>query len=205
MFDGFAARAFGGGSELGKQLDSLADIVTFGVAPGMAIWFAHTQQIDGEAGPALPAAILIIAIASAWRLAKFNIDTRQSMGFLGLPTPSNGLFWASLVLCFTGSGLIEGPGSNGLRNAVLQILIGPLPLVITAFILGAIMLSELKLPGLKFKHFKWKGNEVIFILILAGLILAILYGIMAVPLILLLYLTSPGWGRIFGRADRAGS
>ncbi len=197
MFDGLAARAFGGGSEFGKQLDSLADIVTFGVAPGMAIWFAHTQQIDGEAGPALPAAILIIAIASAWRLAKFNIDTRQSMGFLGLPTPSNGLFWASLVLCFTGSGLIEGPGWNGLRNALLQILIESLPLVITAFILGAIMLSEMKLPGLKFKHFRWRGNEVIFILGAIGVVLAALYGMLAVPLILLLYLASPLWGQIF--------
>ncbi len=200
VFDGLAARTFGGGSEFGKQLDSLADIVTFGVAPGMLLWHTHRLYIDAAPGLALPAAVSIIAIASAWRLAKFNIDTRQSMGFLGLPTPSNGLFWASVVLVDLNVATIEGPGHEILRKMFSTVLEQPVVTAILATILAAFMLSELPLPGLKFKHFKWQGNEVIFLLAAIGVVLAILYGIVAVPLILLIYLLSPFWGSIFKKA-----
>jgi CDP-diacylglycerol---serine O-phosphatidyltransferase len=198
VFDGLAARAFGGGSELGKQLDSLADMVTFGVAPGMLIWNSHYQILDAGYSGALPLTVLIISIASAWRLAKFNIDTRQTMGFLGLPTPSNGLFWTSVVLSFLGVAQFNGPGAEVLRNIISTLIIQPVAGFIVAFILGAIMLSEIPLPGLKFKHFRWKGNEVIFLLATAGAILFVLYGMLAVPIILILYLLSPLWGKAFG-------
>ncbi len=197
VFDGLAARAFGGGSELGKQLDSLADVVTFGVAPGMLIWYSHYHILDGPMGWALPVAVTIIPIASAWRLAKFNIDERQTMGFLGLPTPSNGLFWTSVVLSFLGTAHFRGPGSEALRSALSYLITQPSLTLLCAAILGAIMLSELPLPGLKFKHFKWKGNEVIFIMVVTGAILVVLYGILAVPLIMILYLLSPFWSKAF--------
>ncbi|HRT54108.1 MAG TPA: CDP-alcohol phosphatidyltransferase family protein, partial [Flavobacteriales bacterium] len=107
VFDGAAARALGGGTPLGTQLDSLADMVSFGLAPAFAVFVfsgpGHisdpplatlAQPASGLEWPVFAAPIILV-IASCWRLAKFNVDTRQSSGFLGLPTPSNGLFWIS--------------------------------------------------------------------------------------------------------------
>ena len=215
VLDGLAARALGGGSEFGKQLDSLADMVTFGVAPAfIAIvdpaealqqalardFVPHTFSPGALFGQPLWAGVacaLVIVITSAWRLAKFNIDTRQSTGFLGLATPANALFWASAGSCAWGVGMIEGPGAHALQHPIGLIATDPVLKLIVAVILGALMLSELPLPSLKFTHFKWKGNEIIFILLGIGLVLALLYGILAVPLILLLYLLSPLWGKLF--------
>lgn len=224
VFDGLAARALGqGGSEFGKQLDSLADMVTFGVAPATAFFFmvkAHALD-DFPLDPdghhivsrlsqplelhialwtTMLAAILITA-ASAWRLAKFNLDTRQTTGFLGLPTPANGLFWASVVLGAHGVAVHSGPGVAQFRNASLQLFLHPFALLALTILMAALMLSELPLPSLKFKHFKWKGNEVIFLLIGIGLVLVLAYGILAVPLILVLYLLSPLWGKVFGASS----
>lgn len=213
VFDGLAARAMGGGSPLGAQLDSLADMVSFGVAPGIlayhlmlmglsADWAKHL--VDGAATPqesdimhALQcqqiisgATALVISIASAWRLAKFNIDTRQSGSFLGLPTPANALFWASMML---------GPSSiqEDEYASMIAWAFNPWILGSMALILSFLMLSELPLPSLKFKHKGWKGNEVIFLLMGMGAVLVLLYGVLAVPLILIIYLLSPLWGKLF--------
>ena len=116
VLDGLAARALGGGTPLGAQLDSLADMVSFGVAPAFLL-FVQASGLTGNlfdpsaiaAFSELPypiqapnwpikTAAIILALASCWRLAKFNLDTRQTSGFLGLPTPANGLLWISLVL-----------------------------------------------------------------------------------------------------------
>ena len=102
-------------------------------------------------------------------------------------------------------GTQNGPGAENIQRILSVLITQSWLTLIVSILLGFFMLSELPLPGLKFKHFRWKGNEVVVTLAIAGLVLAILYGIMAVPLIILLYLTSPGWGRIFGRADHAGS
>ena len=223
VLDGWAARALGGGSEFGKQLDSLADMVTFGVAPGMLLWCTIGSRHlldgswnlgdlmwmhhDGWGMATLPYSAFVIPIASAWRLAKFNIDTRQSTGFLGLPTPANALFWASVPLGI-GSNFVPGvtglaaPGWTSIRDlmgdSVQQY---PVLLLMVSVLLGGLMLSELPLPSLKFKHMKWKGNEVIYCLLATGLCLLLLYGILAVPLILLLYLLSPLWGRLFPKTQ----
>ncbi len=201
VFDGLAARALGGGSELGKQLDSLADMVTFGVAPGIIAVVAHAtyrnetlsiKLLTNEGALWNASPLFIITIASMWRLAKFNLDTRQTHGFLGLPTPANALFWAS-------AGLFATPAwrfHSGLEK-IYGLLFAGLFLHAIALILGILMLSEIQLPSLKFKHFKWKDNEVIFLLLGIGLVLVILYGVLAVPLILLLYLLSPLWGKLF--------
>ncbi|MCC6401361.1 MAG: CDP-alcohol phosphatidyltransferase family protein, partial [Flavobacteriales bacterium] len=115
VFDGLAARALGGGSPLGAQLDSLADLVSFGVAPGMILWEAPATLADpyGQFFGLVAAkaiGVVCITVASAWRLAKFNLDTRQTSGFLGLPTPSNGLFWVSLTMGASGTAVHPGPG-----------------------------------------------------------------------------------------------
>ena len=212
VFDGLAARALGGGTPLGAQLDSLADMVSFGVAPGMLMYFAFQQgttwsREDGvflgfsnESGSSLTiqALALVIPIASAWRLANFNIDTRQIHGFLGLATPANALFWASIPL-IVGSGIVHhGPGALKLQLLFSQYFTSrPLTGLVTAIVLAVLMLSELPLPSFKFKHKGWKGNEVIFLLIGIGALLVLLYGVLAVPLILIIYLLSPLWGKLF--------
>ncbi len=196
VFDGLAARALGGGTPLGTQLDSLADMVSFGVAPAFALWTVSlTLQPDGHwwAG----GAVLCICIASAWRLAKFNVDTRQSSGFLGLPTPANGLFWASVVLILTGHGLPSSSLATALGSWVSALFIPAGMVFAVALLLGLAMLSELPLPSLKFKHKGWKGNETIFLLIGIAVVLGLLFGLLAVPLLLITYLLSPLWGRIF--------
>jgi CDP-diacylglycerol--serine O-phosphatidyltransferase len=194
VLDGLAARALGGGTPLGAQLDSLADMVTFGVAPAFAVFkVGHYFLAQNGTQPwAFILGCIALVLASAWRLAKFNIDTRQTSGFLGLPTPANGLFWVSVVLAFTTSGEVE---VSTVRWFALSWFPALAPVV--ALVLSALMLSELPLPSLKFKHFKWAGNEVIFLLFGVGLVLVILYGILAVPMILLLYLLSPLWGKVF--------
>lgn len=211
VFDGLAARALGGGTPLGAQLDSLADMVSFGVAPGMLIYYAFQTNLmwsisndeflffyPGDAPKwVLPLLVLVIAVASAWRLAKFNVDTRQTHGFLGLATPANALFWASLPLTIA-SNVVWGPGALFMRKwLTLHFTTRPIIALLLALVLGALMLSELPLPSLKFKHKGWKGNEVIFLLIGIGVLLAVLYGILAVPLILIIYLLSPLWGKLF--------
>lgn len=228
VLDGLAARALGGGSELGKQLDSLADMVTFGVAPAFLLWTIGTMPIndlvgflqmlqpcfdnttplnvggrvtqDGHmmmiAAPALGA--LILVTCSAWRLAKFNVSTEQTHGFLGLATPANGLLWASLPLIITKAWAPLDPlGDVGCFLVVLPFFgVGT---IILPLFLGALMLSNIPLPGLKFKHFKWRGNEVIFLLLGIGAVQVVLYGMLAVPLIMVLYILSPLWGRVFGK------
>jgi CDP-diacylglycerol--serine O-phosphatidyltransferase len=212
VFDGLAARALGGGSPLGAQLDSLADMVTFGVAPAFVLfltalepsgpgwhWTIYTPlsaQTELLSWPVFISAILL-AVASCWRLAKFNLDTRQTSGFLGLPTPANGLFWVSMVLGSTGVAVHPGPGHDLLIDATRGLLDRSYALLGLSLAFAALMLSELPLPSLKFKHFRWPGNQVIYLLGGIGALLVVLYGILAVPLILVLYILSPLWGRVF--------
>ena len=219
VLDGLAARALGGGSELGKQLDSLADMVSFGVAPAMVLWFhlrtaslgvamgsmsyPGPKVIDLLSDPVLFAALLLIPIGSAWRLAKFNVDTRQTHGFLGLPTPANGLFWISMVLIATDVAIRPGPGYEGIRAALLKVSSNNASLFALSFALFVLMLSSLSLPGLKLRSTAWKGNEVIYSLLAIGACLVSLYGILAVPPILLLYLLTPLWGMLFPKTTSA--
>ena len=211
VFDGMAARALGGGSPLGAQLDSLADMVSFGVAPAYALWAAFTSDafnsvdtlqvgfgMNGRPNWIIGLAAVILCVASAWRLAKFNVDTRQTHGFLGLATPANGLFWMGSILVVSDSGLTPLAHHQGLPLLFSSLLASdPGVVLLIAFALGALMVSELPLPSLKFKHRGWKGNEVIFCLLLIGICLLALYGILAVPLILVIYLLSPLWGKLF--------
>ena len=102
FFDGMAARALGVSSPIGKELDSLADVVTFGVAPSAILFHlfheVHYPELPVPVKDILPFTAFLMAAFSALRLAKFNLDERQHFGFIGLPTPANALFWSSLVL-----------------------------------------------------------------------------------------------------------
>lgn len=226
VFDGLAARAMGGGTPLGAQLDSLADMVSFGVAPGIIAYVIvvdlHLNQFQADllgtyvqtSGGSLGTRLglegdiltkllrisipVVIGVASCWRLAKFNLDKRQTSGFLGLPTPANALFWASIGLGLNGRAVGLWDDRNDLILRLLaSVLAYPVGALILSMLLGTLMLSELPLPSLKFKHKGWKGNEVIFLLIGIGAVLVLLYGILAVPLILIIYLLSPLWGKLF--------
>lgn len=151
FFDGMVARLLHVSSPIGKELDSLADVVTFGVAPSMMVFY-ELNVIDYPATMEtwrdyVPYVAFLIAAFSALRLAKFNLDTRQTSSFIGLPTPANALFWGSLLAGMPQ--LIENRGSGGLF----------LLLVLTALSCW-LLVSELPMFALKFKHWGLRGNEV---------------------------------------------
>lgn len=162
FFDGMVARLLHVSSPIGKELDSLADDITFGFAPS-AIVFEYLRS-DTEL---LPFVIFVMAAFSALRLAKFNLDERQALGFIGLPTPANALFWGSLI---------AGAG-DWMKSAPF---IGPnLSLVILAgvFISCYLLIAEIPMFALKFKTWGWKGNEIKYIFILSCIPLLLLLGV----------------------------
>lgn len=173
FFDGFAARLLKVSGELGKQLDSLADCVSFGVLPGFILF-----QLTSEATNStyLPYLTLIIPLMSAMRLAKFNIDTRQSDRFIGLPTPANALFISTLPYLAKKWFLIE----NSLSN--------PWTLIIIAWVFSILLVSEIPLIALKFKNFSLSDNVFRFVLIGLGIICIAWLGLGGIPIIILAYL-----------------
>jgi CDP-diacylglycerol--serine O-phosphatidyltransferase len=202
VFDGLAARALGGGTPLGAQLDSLADMVSFGVAPASIVFHRAAPWLSADRNDhwMLWATAGIMAVCSGWRLAKFNIDTRQTSGFLGLPTPAHALFWVSVVLMAEGYEPWSAPMRQWPGALAVALFTRPGMLLVLSAVLGAMMLSELPLPSLKISGGKWRGNEVLFLLISAGALLVIALGIPAIPVILGLYLLSPLWGRLFPKS-----
>ena len=195
FFDGFAARMLKVNSELGKQLDSLADMVTSGVAPGLVMYqlmlkainensFASTFVEKGDMSTwnlsdiqLLPFIGFLLPVAAAYRLARFNLDNRQSTSFIGLPTPAMAIFVISLPLILIYSDISFF--SDLIHNSYL--------LIIITLLLSIVMNVELPLFSLKFKNFSLKNNwiEILFILLtLAGLIL---FKFIAIPLIIVFY------------------
>ncbi|OKL42193.1 CDP-diacylglycerol--serine O-phosphatidyltransferase [Pontibacter flavimaris] len=179
FLDGMVARLMHAYSEIGKQLDSLADMVSFGVVPG-TVMFMLLQRAEASV-PGIPADILpffgfLITIFSALRLAKFNIDTRQTDSFIGLPTPACTLFVASLPLILDTEGLLA-----------FEIILNPVVLLSLTVILSFLLVAELPLFALKFKNFTWQDNAVRFIFLGLAVILAAMLKFAAIPLIILLY------------------
>jgi CDP-diacylglycerol--serine O-phosphatidyltransferase len=185
FFDGFAARMLKVHSEIGKQLDSLADMVTFGVVPGFVMYELIIFTIgNGEAYIDASKTVwylayvaMLIPVFSAYRLAKFNIDTRQSDSFIGLPTPANALF-----ICFLPFLMFQ---ENG--GVISAFLLKPYVLFIICLIQSYLMIAELPLIALKFKTFSFKSNEWRYALIIMAIILLIILKLKAVPLIVILY------------------
>jgi CDP-diacylglycerol---serine O-phosphatidyltransferase len=182
FLDGMVARLLHAYSEIGKQLDSLADMVSFGVLPGIimfqlmrksAMADPNTSLLQAEVFPFLA---FIIIIFSALRLAKFNIDTRQTTLFIGLPTPANTLFIASLPL------ILATDQFNLSQYFMNQyVLLG-----LTLF-LSYLLVAEIPLFALKFKNLAWKDNATRFIFLLIAIPLLFLLKFAAIPMIIVLY------------------
>ena len=150
FFDGMSARLLHVSSPIGKELDSLADDVTFGVAPATIVFsqlfvMEYPSMLE-PLRPWLPYTAFIIAAFSALRLAKFNLDERQTTSFIGVPTPANALFWGSLI--------VSDP--SWLTNNNWSVFIILAMILVTSFLL----VCELPLFALKFKQWSFKGNEV---------------------------------------------
>ncbi|OQP67546.1 CDP-alcohol phosphatidyltransferase family protein [Niastella populi] len=183
FLDGFVARLFGATSALGKQLDSLADVVSFGVAPGMIIYqFLRLSYSAEPNGVEVPIMMLmpafLVPCAAAFRLGKFNLDDSQQYGFKGVPTPAAGLLIASFPLIYWYS---ETPAAVSLmQNKWLWYAI--------IVVLSYLMVSNLPLMALKFKNFSVKSNLPKLILLIAAIIAAILLKWLAVPVVFILYI-----------------
>ncbi|HMM10487.1 MAG TPA: CDP-diacylglycerol--serine O-phosphatidyltransferase [Bacteroidales bacterium] len=185
FLDGFAARLLKAYSAIGADLDSLADVVSFGVAPGMILY--HLISIS-HGRPAMhigsfdlvPLTALLLPLFAALRLAKFNNDPLQTDYFRGLPSPAAGLFVASLPLIR--QQLYESQSLTYMVFTNAYFLMG------TAIVLGLLMVSNLPLFGLKFKHFRIRGNEIrYFFLLVAALLIGFLQ-FLAIPAIIATYL-----------------
>jgi CDP-diacylglycerol---serine O-phosphatidyltransferase len=179
FFDGFAARILNVKSEIGKQLDSLADMVSFGVLPGFIVYKLFGGFSGGAefAGFNLTLTAFVIPVFSAFRLAKFNLDNRQADSFIGLPTPANALFISALPFITTAN-----------ISFISVWVINPYFLASISVVLSFLLVAELPLLALKFTNFNWKGNELRFILIAISAVLIIAFKFMALPLVITFYI-----------------
>jgi len=206
FLDGFAARLLKVSSPLGKQLDSLADMVTFGVAPGVIMMCVFLVDIDdlaimthmynhqvvsiwvnativGSGSNYFPLVALIFPIFSLFRLAKFNIDNRQSDSFIGLPTPAATIALMTFPLAL-GYALPAGVD----QYSVYHWIFNPWVMSISVLLISVLMIVEFPLFALKFKHFKLKGNEMRYSFLLISLGLILVFKVWSLALIVFLYL-----------------
>ncbi|HXA01448.1 MAG TPA: CDP-alcohol phosphatidyltransferase family protein [Cytophagaceae bacterium] len=190
FLDGFVARLLKVQSPIGKELDSLADVMTFGVLPGILVFqlfqFGYIISARWNApiySPQwefililLPFIALLIPIFSALRLAKFNIDTRQSESFIGVPTPANAILIASIPLI-----LWQYPSMVGF-------ILNPYFLIGLTLLMSYLLVAELPLFALKFKNLKWTGNEIRFIFLGLSILLLAFLKWLGIPIIIFLYI-----------------
>lgn len=194
FFDGLAARLLNAHSDVGLEFDSLADIITSGVAPaiimvqllnesffGKSLNIAETFSADGwnlEMTNYLPLIGLLIAVASGYRLAKFNVDTRQTTSFIGLPTPANALLILSLplILHFQSFEWIE------------EIILNKWFLIGLTLVSSMLLNAELPLFGLKFKTWDFKSNAIRYVFLVVCALLLVSLKFIAIPLIILIYI-----------------
>ena len=191
FFDGMLARLLQVSGELGKQLDSLADLITFGVAPAFIVfqlffWIEDQSFFNPLAD--WPERIayshnywaytaLLIPLFSALRLAKFNVDSRQSDGFIGLPTPFNALFFISIPLMM-----------HFQAEAWISTFLGQkIVLAILCVVMSYLLVAEIPLLSLKFKTLSWQENKMRYTLLIISVLLLCVFRFVAVPIILLLY------------------
>lgn len=193
FFDGFAARLLHVSSNIGKELDSLADDVTFGFAPAAIVY--SMLQVALNANPCtsgcpltqfLPYAAFIISCFSALRLAKFNLDERQTTSFIGLPTPANALFWGSLAV-----GLSE---SHYLTETTWI----PAALFAGIFISSWLLIAEIPMFALKFKSFGWNGNRLRYSFIILSIVLLITLQWIGFAAIIVFYILASLANNTFG-------
>ena len=178
FFDGMSARLLGISSPIGKELDSLADVVTFGVAPSSMIYtLLLTLSKSGwneTLAFAVPYVAFVMAAFSALRLAKFNLDERQTTSFIGLPTPANALFWGALIV-----------GNENVfdENSYYIYL-----LIILVFVSSWLLVAEIPMFALKFKHWGWLDNKVKYVFLISCLPILLIFGISGISVIIAWYI-----------------
>ena len=183
FLDGLIARVLRAYSEIGKQLDSLADMVSFGVLPGVIMFKLMQTAIRSSESASLvlmelfPFFGFVIIIFSALRLAKFNIDARQTTSFIGVPTPANTLLISSLPL-------ILDNDVFGWRVIILH----PVTLGIVTMVTSYLLIAEIPLFALKFTNLTWRDNSIRFIFLLVAVPLLFLLNFTAIPIIILIYI-----------------
>ena len=212
FLDGFAARVFRAGSPLGQQLDSLADLVSFGLAPAAIVYHYMLTAIgadgaigaigadgaigaigaDGAIGAGgatggflrhLPLLAFLLAVFSALRLGMFNLDTRQRDDFIGLPTPANALFFVSLPLV-----LAFGPESGAITGLIERLTGDVWAMLLLTLLFSWLLVSPIRMFSMKFKGFRPGENLARFLFLGGSLLLAMLFWLQAPPLIMVFYL-----------------
>jgi CDP-diacylglycerol--serine O-phosphatidyltransferase len=184
FFDGFAARMFNVSSSIGKELDSLADMVSFGVLPTMTMY----NWIESTGGANQYAFIsLTIAVFSAIRLAKFNVDTRQTDSFIGVPTPANALFLTALVF---------------LPDLIKSTVFTTPVLTGVTLLFSLLLVAPIELFALKFKDFSWGNNKLRFTFLALSVFLLLLFKAGALPFIILSYILISLGSRILAGAKK---
>lgn len=194
FFDGLAARVLNAQSQVGLQLDSLADVVTSGVLPGIVMVQLLSEALTGTSlditaifsstsnntsiESYLPFTGLLIAVASGYRLAKFNVDTRQTTSFIGLPVPANTLLILSLPLILNFQA----------TQQIMEFILAPWFLVILTLLSCVLLNAELPLFALKFKTWHFKDNVVRYVFLTACILLLVLLKFIAIPMIIFLYI-----------------
>lgn len=187
FFDGMAARLLHVKSEIGKELDSLADMVSFGVAPAILAHFLIKMTlfagVPGEiqdlpvSQQILLFSPLLIPAFSAYRLAKFNLDPRQSMSFIGMPTPANALFWVGLVFGFFYA-----------RDMYITLFDSVWTLVACVVILSVLLICELPMFSLKITGFGWKENKIRYCFLGSLIVFGLIFGKAIVMCVIPLYI-----------------
>ena len=174
FFDGLTARALKVSSPIGKELDSLADVITFGFAPAAMVfsWLRECADVnlDMHAAFAMPFAAFLLAAFSALRLAKFNVDERQTSSFIGLPTPANALFWGGLILAS--------------HDIMVVNPYGWMLVVALVVLFSYLLIAEIPMFSLKFKSLAWKANRTAYIFLLVSIALLILLQLKGLPAVI---------------------
>lgn len=173
FFDGLSARALKAYSNIGGELDSLADMVSFGVLPSFIVYELLKQALPPSLYYLSFAAFLLAAF-SAIRLAIFNVDTRQTNSFIGLPTPASALLFSALPLSRVP--FVE----NLMNNAVF--------LLIVVVVVSYLLVSRIELMAFKFNSFRWEDNKLKYSFMIVSLALVFLLNMVAIPLVILLYI-----------------
>ena len=172
FFDGMVARLLHVSSPIGKELDSLADDITFGFAPS-AIIFSYLSALTANSQWPIAFLAFIMAAFSALRLAKFNLDERQALGFIGLPTPANALFWGALI--------------GGLHGNEIYFEGMEWCIIVGILISSYLLISEIPMFALKFKTWGWKGNEIKYIFLLTCIPMLLFLGIFGLAAVIAWY------------------
>lgn len=203
FFDGLAARILNVQSNIGKQLDSLADVISFGVAPSIILVMLLRQKLglNPHDGAFLAAGAktvqyfpLVLVVFSAMRLAKFNIDTRQYDSFIGVPTPANAIFIASLPLIIQSNNstlfpaMVFPPGYNPVSEFIAGLTEIPGVIIGYSVAMSYLLVSEIPLFALKFKTLSWDENKVKFSFLIVSLMLFFILNVAAIPIIVILYI-----------------